>query len=73
MKTIRELREEHGLTQLQLAYRVGVTPLTIANWERGRTEPKATQLRKVAEVFGLASSDDIVLVHQEADMEKAAA
>ncbi len=60
MKTIKQLRQENGLTQLELANRAGVTPSTIYNWERGRFEPKATQLRAVARVFGV-SSDEIEL------------
>ncbi|ACZ39652.1 helix-turn-helix transcriptional regulator [Sphaerobacter thermophilus] len=58
MKTIKELREARGWTQLELAYRVGVTPATIYNWEAGRNEPKASQLRKLAQIFGV-SMDEI--------------
>ena len=58
MKTIRALREAAGMTQLELAIRVGVTPVTVYNWERGRFEPKASQLRSLARVFGV-SMDDI--------------
>lgn len=58
MKTIRKLREEAGMTQLGLANAVGVTPITVYNWERGRYEPKASQLRSLARVFGV-SMDDI--------------
>lgn len=54
MKTIRQLREAAGLTQLDLANRIGVTPVTVYNWERGRYEPKALQLRAVARVFGVS-------------------
>lgn len=56
-KTIRELREAAGLTQLQLANRVGVTPSAVYNWETGRNEPKASQLRAVALVFGVRMDD----------------
>lgn len=58
MKTVRELREAAGWTQLQLAIQIGVTPVTVYNWERGRYEPKATQLRALGRVFGV-SMDDI--------------
>ena len=64
MKTIRQLREEKGLTQLQLAVAVGVTPSTIYTWESGRSEPKVRQLRKIAELFGV-SSDEIALEEGE--------
>jgi transcriptional regulator with XRE-family HTH domain len=58
VKTIRQLRQERGWTQLELAYRLGVTPLTVQNWEHGRYEPTASKLRKIAETFGI-SMDDI--------------
>ena len=53
MKTIRDLREAAGMTQFELAVRVGVTPSAVYNWERGRNEPKATQLRGLARAFGV--------------------
>lgn len=63
MKTIRELREERGWTQLQLAIKLGVTPVTIYNWERGRYEPKVSQFRSLAREFGV-SMDDIALTRR---------
>jgi putative transcriptional regulator len=64
MKTIRELREERGWSQFELAVRAGVTPGTVGNWERGKTEPKATQLRRLAEIFGVAM-DGIEILDRE--------
>ena len=58
MKTIRELRQERGWTQLDLANAIGVTPVTVFNWERGEHEPKASQLRALARAFGV-SMDEI--------------
>jgi putative transcriptional regulator len=60
VKTIRQLRDERRWTQLELAYKVGVTPLTIQNWEHGRYVPSAAKLRRIAEVFNV-SMDDIAL------------
>ena len=64
MKTIRELRDEHGWTQLELAVKVGVTPLTVYNWERGKYEPSASKLRQIAQAFDV-SMDDIALVQEQ--------
>ena len=58
VKTIRQLREEAGETQLQVAIAIGVTPATVYNWERGQFEPKASQLRALAKHFTV-SMDDI--------------
>lgn len=51
MKTIKELREERGWTQFDLAVKLGVTPTTISAWERGMYEPRASQLRALAGLF----------------------
>ncbi len=72
MKTIRELRDAKGLTQLEVAYQLGVTPATVSNWERGVYEPKVTQLRALARLFGV-SMDDIALVGEETEQGKALA
>ena len=63
MQTIRKLREERGWTQLELAIELGVTPVTVYNWERGRYEPKVSQFRALARVFWV-SMDDIALADE---------
>lgn len=59
MKTIEQLRKEHEKTQLDIAKALNVTPVTVYNWERGRYEPKASQVRALALYFDV-SMDDIV-------------
>lgn len=60
MRTIRELREQHRLTQLELAIKIDVSPGSVYGWESGRTEPKVSQLRKLARLFDV-SMDDIAI------------
>lgn len=60
MKTIRQLRDEHGWTQLDLAVKLSVTPSTVYKWEAWRIEPSASRLRHIAQLFGV-SMDDIAL------------
>lgn len=48
--TLKACRINAGLTQVQLADAIGVTPLTISNWELGKTEPSLSCLRKISEV-----------------------
>ncbi len=64
-RTIRELRQERQWTQLELANRLGVTPSTVYNWERGNWEPRASQLRQLAALFGVRM-DDIKLPEPQA-------
>ena len=60
MKTIRQLRQEHGWTQFELALRVGVQPQAVYLWESGRRVPQVPQLRTLGRLFGVCS-DDIAL------------
>lgn len=62
MKTIRELRQERGWTQFELALAVGVRPQAVYLWESGRRTPQVPQLRKLGELFELCS-DEIALVN----------
>lgn len=60
MRTIKQHREAAGLTQFQVAVAIGVQPNTVAGWEAGRKEPRATHLQALARVLGV-SADDIDL------------
>ena len=53
-KNIKELRVEKGLSQAQLAERVGVTQGAIYFWEKGINEPTAGYLVKLAQVFSVS-------------------
>jgi transcriptional regulator with XRE-family HTH domain len=64
MQTVKQLREGKGWTQLELANKIGVTPSTIYNWERGRFEPRVGQLRDLAQLFNVRM-DEIDLVTAE--------
>lgn len=71
MKTIRQFREEHGWTQVQLANLLGVSPATVYTWERGKFDPRASQLKKLAQTFKV-SMDDIDLSEDDQDVKLAA-
>ena len=58
MQTIKELREARGMSPVQLAATLGVSLATVYNWESGKFEPRASQLRALARVFEV-SMDDI--------------
>lgn len=66
MRTIKQLREEAGLTQLALANRLDVTPTTVYNWERGKHMPTIIQLRALALAFGV-KMEDIAIVGVDVD------
>ncbi len=73
LRTIRELREARGWSQFELGTRLGVTPNTVYNWERGRNEPRVTQLRALAQAFGVAMEEIAVNDRDRETIEKIAA
>lgn len=51
---LKELREEKGLTQMQLAEILNISKSAIANYESGLREPKDNQLwKKIASYFNV--------------------
>jgi len=41
------------MTQAELAIMLGVTEMTISNYERGEREPSIDNLKKMADIFGV--------------------
>lgn len=56
---IKKLREEHSLTQGELASRVGVTRAAVSNWENGRNYPDIETLLHLSDELG-ASLDQLM-------------
>lgn len=50
-KQLKQLRLEHGLTQVALAKELDVTQNAIFNWENEKREPNLDMIRKIAEYF----------------------
>ena len=53
---IRVHRKGLGLTQGQLALLVGVTPASVAIWERGEYPPPVTRVEQMADLMGLGGA-----------------
>jgi len=51
VKNLKRLREKRGLTQREVAELVGVTPLTLSQWESDRATPTVENLMALADVF----------------------
>jgi len=61
-KLIKELRDKLDLTQEQLAQQVGVTFVTVNNWEKGTRTPHPFlfhRLLEIAEEAGLKNVQNI--------------
>ena len=54
---IKELREEFGLTQKELAAKIGNVQRNISNWGNGSSEPDCETLVRLADVFGVTMDE----------------
>ena len=48
---LKELRDEHGLTQAELGKLLNISPSAIGMYEQGRREPSIEALIKIADYF----------------------
>ncbi len=53
---IKDLRKKVGLTQDELAVKVGVPSNTVSRWEKAVYKPKLHDLEKLADIFGVSVS-----------------
>ena len=56
-KFIKELREEKGLTQDELAKKIPISRQAISKWERGLAIPDAQTLLKLSEFFSVSVNE----------------
>ena len=52
-EAIRAARNAEGVSQAQLAERIGSTQPQVSAWERGTRSPKASDLKRIADALGL--------------------
>ena len=63
-KKIRAHRDELGLTQAELADKLGLTYSSVSQWESGRATPRTPILRQLADLFGVTVAE---LMGEEAE------
>ena len=51
---IAELRKQHGMTQLELAEKMGVTDKAVSKWERDLSCPDINSIPNLAEILGVS-------------------
>lgn len=67
MRSIKYWRLKTGLTQAELAMKIGSTQPCISNWEDFDTEPKLYTLRRMAHIFGVDAKELMTLTQAQED------
>ena len=55
MIKLKELRQERGLNQQELALKIETTQRNISNWENGNTEPDIQMILKMSKFFEVSA------------------
>lgn len=64
-KKLKEMREAVGLSQKELAYRMGwTTPQFCSNFEQGKSFPSLSALDKLSVIYGVNPEELKVLVYR---------
>ncbi len=61
------LRQALGLSQTELAAKVGVTNKSVSKWENGASKPSTNVLRKLSDLFNI-SIDELLALREEKTM-----
>lgn len=56
-RRLRAVRERARITVADAAQAVGVQPLAVEKWERGRTMPTLLELRRLLPVYGVTAAE----------------
>ena len=65
---VAALRKEKGMTQLELAEKMGVTDKAVSKWERDLSFPDVSSIPKLAEILGV-TVDELMKVKAESKEE----
>lgn len=52
---IKELRVAHGLSQVELAEKIGISKQSVSNWENDNIQPSIEMLIKIARTFSVST------------------
>lgn len=66
---IKQLRQRRGVTQEELAERLGVTAQAVSKWERGVATPDIAMLPEISAYFGV-TIDELFALSDETRMER---
>lgn len=59
--SLKAARVNKRLTQIEAAEKLGVTPDTISNWERGKSVPDVIMLKKIEKLYDISYNELIFI------------
>jgi transcriptional regulator with XRE-family HTH domain len=62
---LRQLREDAGLSLMEVSRRTGIDPAQLSRFESGQMVPTVERLRQLGRVYGLASWRVLQLIERE--------
>ena len=62
--SFKKAREKCGLTQQEVATRLGIDQSAVCLWETGKTKPRSSQLLKIAELYN-CTVEELLRGHPE--------
>lgn len=51
---LRDLRKKHGLSQKELADKIGASSFEVVGWENGESVPDISYIAKLADLYGIS-------------------
>jgi len=66
---LRQIRIHKKLKQIQVAREIGVSQVTISQWENGASYPQLSKIPKLAKIYGV-TADEILHACEETHVQK---
>lgn len=68
MTLLRRRRVLEGLTQSQLARRIGVSQAAVQSWEAGRFDPSPRHIKRLAKALAVTTDELIQIINPDREM-----
>jgi transcriptional regulator with XRE-family HTH domain len=68
---LRLVRKQQGLSQVEIAAKLGITTRTYQNYEQGLTKLPAEELYKLVLIFGISADDFFEIERHDAPVQQA--
>lgn len=60
--TLKQWRRFNNMTQTELADAIDRSQVTVANWEKGASQPNASDIAKIEAALNIDWSNDVILM-----------